>query len=90
MTKSLLVGIQPSDRSVALERGLLVISGNMFVFLIAGHEVRSSRSSCGVVPRQFRLYRPQRIHYASHLPYWLCILMNKNVCINTSKVLCPA
>ncbi len=25
----------------------------MFIFLLAGHEVRSSHSSCGVVPKQF-------------------------------------
>ena len=34
--------------------------------------------------------RRQHIHYASHLPCWLFILMSKSVCINTSKALCPA
>jgi len=28
-------------------------------------------------------YRLQRIHYASHLPCWLCFLANKSVYINT-------
>jgi hypothetical protein len=32
---------------------LPVLPGNMFIFLIAGHEVRFSCSSCGVVPKQF-------------------------------------
>ena len=36
------------------------------------------------------LCRPQRIHYASHLLCWLFILTSKSVCINISKVLCPA
>ena len=36
------------------------------------------------------LCRPQRIHYASHLPCWLSILTSKSVCINISKALCPA
>jgi hypothetical protein len=35
-------------------------------------------------------YRPQRIHFASHLPCWLSILTSKSVCINISKALCLA
>jgi hypothetical protein len=35
------------------------------------------------------LYRPQRIPYALHSPCWLSTLMNKSVCINTSKGSCP-
>ena len=37
--------------SRSLESGLLILSGNMFIFLLAGHEVRSSHSSCGVAPK---------------------------------------
>jgi hypothetical protein len=53
VTKSLLVGIQSRDRAVSLESSLLILSGNMFIFLLAGHEVRYSHSSCGVAPKQF-------------------------------------
>ena len=48
-----LIGVHPILRSESLESGLLIPSGNMFIFLFAGHEVRSSHSSCGVAPKQF-------------------------------------
>ncbi len=46
-----LIGGHSISRS--LESGLLILAGNMFIFLLAGHEVRSSHSSCGVAPKQF-------------------------------------
>jgi hypothetical protein len=47
------VGIQLRNRSVFLESVLLVFLGNIFIFLIAGHEVRSFSFSYGVSPNQF-------------------------------------
>ena len=61
------------------------IPGNMFIFLLAGHEVGSPysplRSDSKPLP-----YRLQHIRYASHLPCWLSIRMSKSVCINISRV----
>ena len=76
------------DHSAFTEVVLPLLLGNMFIFLLAGHEVGPFPSFSRVVPIQS--YRPQPIRCASHLPCWLCILANKNVCINTSKALCPA
>jgi hypothetical protein len=42
--------------------------GNMFIFLLAGHEVRSSPSRRVALKAKIAPYRPQRIHCASHLP----------------------
>ena len=41
-----------SHRSVSLESGLPIFSGNMFIFLFAGHEVRSSSSSHSIASKQ--------------------------------------
>ena len=60
---------------------LPLLLGNMFILLLAGHEVGSFPSS--PVLSLYSSYRPQRIHYASHSPCWLCILANKNVYIIT-------
>jgi len=70
-----------SDHSAFIEVVLPLFLGNMFIFLLAGHEVGSFPSSSSVV--LYNSHRPQRIHYASHLPCWLCILVNKSVYINT-------
>jgi hypothetical protein len=67
--------------STFIEVVLPPLLGNMFIFLLAGHEVGSFPFSSRVVP--IRFLRLQRIHYASHLPCWLCILPNKSVYINT-------
>ena len=50
--EELIGGILSRDRSVSSESGLLILSGNMFIFLFAGHEVKSSPSPCGVAPKQ--------------------------------------
>jgi hypothetical protein len=47
-----LVGTQRRDGSAFLETVLSAVAGNMFIFLLAGHEVRSS-FYCRVVLKQF-------------------------------------
>ena len=47
------MGIQLRNRSVFLESLLFVFLGNIFIFLIAGHEVRSFSFSPSVTPNQF-------------------------------------
>jgi hypothetical protein len=42
-----------SDRSAFIQVALPSLLGNMFIFLLAGHEVRSFPSSSHVVPIQF-------------------------------------
>jgi hypothetical protein len=46
--EELIGGIQSRDHLVSSESGLLMLLGNMFTFLVAGHEVRSFHSSCVV------------------------------------------
>ena len=47
-----LIGRYSISRSFST-RKRLTLSGNMFIFILAGHEVISSRSSCGVSPNRF-------------------------------------
>jgi hypothetical protein len=70
-----------SDRSAFIQVALPSLPGNMFIFLLAGHEVRSFPSFC--VLSQYSSHRVLRIHYASHLRCWRCILANKRLYINT-------
>jgi hypothetical protein len=85
-----LIGEYQTPRSFGiLGKRLIRVPGNMFIYLLAGHEV-------GIFPfflqsfTQTVPYRPLHMHYASHLPCWLFILMSKSVCINISKASCPA
>ena len=77
------------DRLGFSEIVLSVFPGNMFIFLIAGHEVRSFPFILRCCPQTVH-YSPRRIHYVFHLLCWHCILTSKSVCINTSKALCLA
>ena len=85
MTMSLLVSTQMSYHFALLDYGLPLILGNMFIFLIAGHEVGLAFCSGFMVAKTFP-YRPRPIHFASHLACWRSFRMNKSGCINTSKV----
>jgi len=51
--EELIGGHSTSRLFESLESDLLILSGNMFIFLLAGHEVRPSLSSCGVTAKQF-------------------------------------
>ena len=64
------------------------ILGNMFIFLLAGHEVGLFPYS-GPMLVKILFHRPQRTHCVTHLACWRSTRMSKRNCINTSKTRCP-
>jgi hypothetical protein len=49
-----LIGEYSTSRSFGIPGSVLpALPGNMFIFLIAGHEVGPSLPSCGIAPKQF-------------------------------------
>jgi hypothetical protein len=59
---------QCCDRSAILEGVLPVLPGNMFIFLIAGHEVGFSRSSFGVALNKIP------IDHSTYIMLLICII----------------
>lgn len=46
----------------------LFLSGNLFIFLVAGHEVRSYHYSCGVAPNRFPTV------YSAYIMLLVCLI----------------